>query len=183
MNNRELARLLRENAQNLKVTYIANAVRAKVLKKKILESKKRGFLSEDVTPAATAPGMGTSRASTPSQKATMASAPKGYPDPESYNLELEDHFENGAKIPGTGSAAQLMGDGPGTYADLLFKYEQALAIANTSRDRALSMEDVAAFLENATRNPDAFSPEDIKRLRSLGARLLRRAPGSGKKAA
>ena len=171
MNDKQLIKLLKEASNQTRLNYITTSVKAKILKNRINEVRK-ARLNEDVTPAAmrTDPG---ERAATPFGRPFKGfSGSTGYSDPDEVNMELYDYFDNDAPLAPSGAVGSLMGDEgkSGSYANLLSAYNDLRSQAGGSKKLAGNIDYLVANLLMPGR-----SDEDMKKLRSAAARLLRQA--------
>ena len=181
MNDRQLAEGLSKISQQYQLSYIANTVKSRLLKKTLVEAVRSGKLklNEDLTPGAMAPGMGmdASPARSPvGAGANISRATGFFPDASELEMEAEEALESPLDA-NSGLAKFVMGSGKGTYRDLVAEYQKAVEAASASKDRAVSVDDLAANLLMPGRDP-----EEMKKLRSAAARLLRGARTSGVRA-
>lgn len=172
MTNREIVKQLREAAQQKKLEYVVNSVKARLARKALKESLfSKKSLKEDVTPAATAPGMGgSSVTTTPSSLRRFGSGLKSssfdeYPKPDVVEDDVEAALEK-PMSPNTIAARFLMGQGAGTYRQLLADLKAAEDAASSAKVSAMTADDLIDTFKNFY--PE-LTPEEQKRVRA-GAR-------------
>jgi len=154
MNDRQLVNLLKEIANKKRLEYVKHSVRAKLLRKSLVEARARGkFLKEDVTQANAAPGM---RATTevpfgrPAGGSLKSSSYENYPDPTEVEDTLEQLIDSDA-LSGTESLAVFgMGSGPGTYRQLLADLKSASSSAAGAQSAAWSLDKIIAAFTDPT---------------------------------
>ena len=171
MTNREIIAALREAAEQKKMEYVVHSVKAKLARKTLKESLFHGkALNEDIRDV----GSASQRGYTPSDIArTAVGAPKvkGYPAIDRVEFEANALLDGGKKgLDASDEIAQFfVGQGAGSYRQLLADLIKAREAASKAKDSAMTAEDLIQAFQSLY---PSFSPEEQRKVRGAARRYL-----------
>ena len=181
MNDKKVIAMLKEVSRRKRIEYIKNEVKARILRKRLVEGLKS---SKRLVEQFTSQMGGSSKSVTAGdlkshgKSSTVSSAGfDKYPQPDDLEDQILKLVDDDA-LSGSDSLTVFgTGKGPGTYRQLIADFKASTSDSQSAKSMSMSIDDIVKAMSEPGK-----SEEDSKKL-SAAARLLRGSPGSGKKKA
>lgn len=171
MTNREIVKLLREAAQQKRAEYVIHSVKAKLARKTLKESISRGdALNEDIRDVGSAYERGRS-ATSGVRTAVGAPKVKGYPAIDRVEFEAQALLDGGKnKLDASDEIAQFfIGQGAGSYRQLLADLINAQEMAAQAKDSAMTADELINAFQNFY---PTLTPDEQRKVRGAARRYL-----------
>ncbi len=178
MNDKKIIDMLKEVSRRKRIQYIKNEVKARLLKKRLVESLKSSkTLLEQVAQPPSASDRSYAPGDLGGRHSKVSSASfADFPTPDDLEDQILRLVDEDAISPSDSLAVFGTGNGKGTYRQLIADFKKASAGSQDSKEMSMSIDNIVKSMLEPGK-----SEEDLKKLRSAAARLLRGAAGSGKK--
>lgn len=175
MNNKKIIGMLKEVSRRKRIEYIVEEVKSRLLRKELVESLKSSKRLVEQFQNKLDTGKVVAPSETGQRQSRVSSADfSKYPDPSDIEDQILALVDADNLSPSDSLAVFGTGSGPGTYKQLITDFKNSVSSSQNAKQTANSIDDIVSSMLSPGK-----SEEDLKKLRSAAARILRGTKGSG----